>query len=181
MHMSTSMRAGRGGALEPLHGALPLGHGLHLRGGRAVRRQGGRIGCDEAVQGIVQAAAGQSSWVCMPTECSCAQDAEGRWNRFTGRYPWDPGCICAGDAQYGGTGAPKEGSCFGAAPNVDHSNERVRQVRRPSAYCLIAYQMEVSNVDHSNERVWQVRGRLPQRYPTAVWWTLASGLFSRMG
>jgi alpha-amylase len=58
----------------------------------------------------------------------CAQDGEGRWNRFTGRYPWDASCICAGDAAYGGSGGAKEGACFGAAPNVDHTNERVRQV-----------------------------------------------------
>lgn len=66
--------------------------------------------------------------LCADAHWMRAQDGEGRWNRFTGRYPWDPSCICAGDPQYGGTGAPKEGSCFGAAPNVDHSNERVRQV-----------------------------------------------------
>ena len=39
--------AGRGGALEQVHGALPLGRGLHLRGRPPVRRQrrgeGGRL------------------------------------------------------------------------------------------------------------------------------------------
>ena len=56
------------------------------------------------------------------------QDGEGRWNHYTGRYAWDPSCICSGDEQYAGTGQPKEGSCFGAAPNLDHSSERVRKV-----------------------------------------------------
>ncbi|CAL5228346.1 g11459 [Coccomyxa viridis] len=59
--------------------------------------------------------------------CAGKQDSKGRWNQYTGRYAWDAGCICSGDEQYGGTGQPKEGSCFGAAPNVDHSNERVRK------------------------------------------------------
>ena len=56
------------------------------------------------------------------------QDSQGRWNQYTGRYAWDEGCVCCGDEQYGGTGHPKEGSSFGAAPNVDHSNGRVRKV-----------------------------------------------------
>ncbi len=56
------------------------------------------------------------------------QDSEGRWNQYTGQYAWDASCICSGDEQYGGTGQPKEGSSFCAAPNVDHSNEHVRKV-----------------------------------------------------
>ena len=56
------------------------------------------------------------------------QDSQGRWNQYTGRYAWDESCVCCGDEQYGGTGQPKEGSSFGAAPNVDHSNGRVRKV-----------------------------------------------------
>ncbi len=59
------------------------------------------------------------------------QDSQGRWNQYTGRYAWDEGCVCCGDEQYGGTGHPKEGSSFGAAPNVDHSNGRVRKVTVP--------------------------------------------------
>ena len=56
------------------------------------------------------------------------QDSQGRWNQYTGRYAWDESCVCCGDEQYGGTGQPKEGSSFGAAPNVDHSSGRVRKV-----------------------------------------------------
>ena len=65
----------------------------------------------------------------VPMTCTgTLQDSQGRWNQYTGRYAWDPSCICSGDEQFAGTGQPKEGSCFGAAPNVDHSSERVRKV-----------------------------------------------------
>lgn len=57
------------------------------------------------------------------------QDSSGRWNQFSGRYAWDTSCICSGNPAYGGTGAEKQGSNFEAAPNVDHTSERVRRVR----------------------------------------------------
>lgn len=57
------------------------------------------------------------------------QDSSGRWNQFSGRYAWDESCICSGNPAYGGTGAEKQGSAFDAAPNVDHTSERVRKVR----------------------------------------------------
>ena len=58
------------------------------------------------------------------------QDSSGRWNQFSGRYAWDESCICSGNPQYGGTGATKQGSDFDAAPNVDHTSDRVRNVSR---------------------------------------------------
>ncbi|CAL8471337.1 g10879 [Coccomyxa elongata] len=59
--------------------------------------------------------------------CAGKQDDQGRWNQFTGQYSWDESCVCSGDEAYGGTGKEKEGLSFGAAPNIDHTNERVRQ------------------------------------------------------
>ncbi|KAK9822846.1 hypothetical protein WJX81_002820 [Elliptochloris bilobata] len=59
--------------------------------------------------------------------CAGKQDSSGRWNQFSGRYAWDKSCICSGNPAYGGTGAQKQGSDFDAAPNVDHTSERVRQ------------------------------------------------------
>ena len=47
---------------------------------------------------------------------------------FTGRYDWDASCVCSNDPQYGGTGAAKTTAGFDCAPNIDHSNPRVRQV-----------------------------------------------------
>jgi alpha-amylase len=61
------------------------------------------------------------------------QDDKGRWNQFTGKYSWDESCICCDDEAYGGTGEKKDGAPFGAAPNIDHSNDRVRKV------CIIGF------------------------------------------
>lgn len=66
---------------------------------------------------------------CRTLKYSDVQDDQGRWNQFTGQYSWDESCVCSGDESYGGTGKEKEGSIFGAAPNIDHTNERVRQVQ----------------------------------------------------
>lgn len=57
------------------------------------------------------------------------QDEAGRWNVFTGRYSWDASCVCSNDPQYGGTGAAKTTAGFDCAPNIDHANPRVRQVK----------------------------------------------------
>lgn len=66
-----------------------------------------------------------------------SQDSTGRWNEFSGRYPWDKSCICSGNAAFGGTGAEKQGSDFDAAPNVDHTSERVRQVRTKQGRLIV--------------------------------------------
>ena len=67
------------------------------------------------------------------------QDSSGRWNQFSGRYAWDTSCICSGNPAYGGTGAEKQGSNFEAAPNIDHTSERVRRVRPRSMIQLSLY------------------------------------------
>ncbi|KAK9785022.1 hypothetical protein WJX73_001793 [Symbiochloris irregularis] len=59
--------------------------------------------------------------------CAGRQNSKGQWNQFDGRYPWGEDCLCSSPKQFGGTGAKKEGDVFGAAPNIDHQNERVRQ------------------------------------------------------
>ena len=50
----------------------------------------------------------------------------GKWNQFGGRLAWDESAICRGNEAFGGTGAPSSGEPYPAAPNIDHSNERVR-------------------------------------------------------
>ena len=92
------------------------------------------------------------------------QDSKGRWNQYTGRYAWDAGCICSGDEQYGGTGQPKEGSCFGAAPNVDHSNERVRKVTpcpHFTAFCIIS----LPDISASSLRLHAARSTCQGQFP----------------
>jgi alpha-amylase len=58
--------------------------------------------------------------------CAHAQK-NGKWNQFGGRLAWDESAICRGNEQFGGTGAPSTGEPYGAAPNIDHSNAKVRQ------------------------------------------------------
>eukprot|EP00884_Botryococcus_braunii_P017321 jgi/Botrbrau1/4272/Bobra.0390s0012.1 len=63
--------------------------------------------------------------------CAKEQGLDGKWNKYTGRYPWDHTHITPQPAnKFGGTGRPKDETRFRvyeAAPNVDHTNERVRQ------------------------------------------------------
>ena len=57
----------------------------------------------------------------------CAHSQKnGKWNQFGGRLAWDESAICRGNEAFGGTGAPSSGEPYPAAPNIDHSNERVR-------------------------------------------------------
>lgn len=55
------------------------------------------------------------------------QDEQGRWNKFGGRLAWDKSAICNNNHDYGGTGGRKTGEDYTAAPNIDHTQERVRQ------------------------------------------------------
>ena len=66
-----------------------------------------------------------------------AQDDQGHWNRFTGRYAWDASCVCSNSKpEFAGRGAAKVCAGFDCAPNIDHSQPRVRQVR----LCSCAFQ-----------------------------------------
>lgn len=58
--------------------------------------------------------------------CAHTQDEQGRWNRFGGRLPWDESAICCNNQRFGGKGAHKTGDDYVAAPNIDHTQERVR-------------------------------------------------------
>jgi alpha-amylase len=58
--------------------------------------------------------------------CAHTQDEQGRWNRFGGRLPWDETAVCCNNPAFGGRGGHKTGEDYTAAPNIDHTNERVR-------------------------------------------------------
>ena len=58
--------------------------------------------------------------------CAHTQDGSGRWNRFGGRLPWDETAICCNNPAFGGRGAHKTGEDYTAAPNIDHTNPKVR-------------------------------------------------------
>ena len=55
------------------------------------------------------------------------QDEAGRWNKYGGRLPWDTSAICCNNPVFGGTGNHKTGEDYVAAPNIDHTQEFVRQ------------------------------------------------------
>ncbi|KAF5840255.1 glycoside hydrolase superfamily [Dunaliella salina] len=59
--------------------------------------------------------------------CAQFQSEDGRWNKYGGKMNWDETAICCGNDQFGGRGNPKQGDDYGAAPNIDHSQEFVRR------------------------------------------------------
>ncbi len=66
--------------------------------------------------------------VVMNHRCASARDEKGRWNVYhypDGKMWWERWALVRGD--FGGTGAPDTGEDFGAAPDVDHTNARVRK------------------------------------------------------
>mmetsp|Transcript_26573 Transcript_26573/g.67656 ORF Transcript_26573/g.67656 Transcript_26573/m.67656 type:complete len:709 (-) Transcript_26573:349-2475(-) len=58
--------------------------------------------------------------------CASQQGPDGKWNKFGGRLAWDATAICSNNPAYGGRGGPKQGDDYAAAPNVDHTQERIR-------------------------------------------------------
>jgi len=58
--------------------------------------------------------------------CATYHDDYGRWNRFGGKLDWGPWAICPENPQFGGTGNRGTGEDYGPAPNIDHTNEKVR-------------------------------------------------------
>lgn len=59
--------------------------------------------------------------------CAHYQDDGKRWNKFGGRLAWDATMICCNNPEYGGRGNHKTGEDYTAAPNIDHTNERVQK------------------------------------------------------
>jgi alpha-amylase len=59
--------------------------------------------------------------------CAHYQGPDGKWNKFGGRLAWDSSVVCSNNAAYGGTGGRKKTEDYPAAPNLDHSQERVRK------------------------------------------------------
>lgn len=62
-----------------------------------------------------------------PLTLMLEQDEQGRWNKFGGRLPWGPEAICSNNPTFGGKGNHKTGEDYVAAPNIDHTNPRVRE------------------------------------------------------
>lgn len=58
--------------------------------------------------------------------CATYQSPDGKWNRFGGRLAWDQRAICNNNPAWGGRGNHKTGDDYPAAPNIDHTQEFVR-------------------------------------------------------
>ena len=59
--------------------------------------------------------------------CTQLLQEDGKWNKFGGRLAWDKSYICNNNPEFGGTGSHKLQEDYVAAPNLDHSQERVRK------------------------------------------------------
>ncbi|KAK9829872.1 hypothetical protein WJX72_008358 [[Myrmecia] bisecta] len=59
--------------------------------------------------------------------CAHSQGDDGKWNKFGGRLAWDKSVICSNNFAFGGTGHAKTGEDYTAAPNIDHTQDRVRK------------------------------------------------------
>ncbi|XP_050236433.1 alpha-amylase 3, chloroplastic isoform X2 [Mercurialis annua] len=59
--------------------------------------------------------------------CADFQNQNGVWNVFGGRLKWDDRAIVADDPHFQGRGNKSSGEFFHAAPNIDHSQDFVRE------------------------------------------------------
>ncbi|KAL8137896.1 hypothetical protein V2J09_003897 [Rumex salicifolius] len=58
--------------------------------------------------------------------CAQQQNSNGVWNIFGGRLNWDDRAVVADDPHFQGRGNKSSGDNFHAAPNIDHSQDFVR-------------------------------------------------------
>lgn len=58
--------------------------------------------------------------------CATYQSSDGKWNKFGGRLAWDNSAICNNNPAWDGRGAHKTGDDYPAAPNIDHTQEKIR-------------------------------------------------------
>lgn len=58
--------------------------------------------------------------------CATYQSSDGKWNKFGGRLAWDNSAICNNNPAWDGRGAHKTGDDYPAAPNIDHTQERIQ-------------------------------------------------------
>ncbi|KAM7269841.1 hypothetical protein ACFE04_025338 [Oxalis oulophora] len=59
--------------------------------------------------------------------CAHSQNQNGVWNIFGGRLNWDDRAVVGDDPHFQGKGNKSSGDNFHAAPNIDHSQEFVRE------------------------------------------------------
>jgi hypothetical protein len=59
--------------------------------------------------------------------CAEFQGPNGVWNQFGGKLDWDQRAIVGDDPTFQGRGNGSSGESFGAAPNIDHSQDFVKE------------------------------------------------------
>jgi alpha-amylase len=59
--------------------------------------------------------------------CAEAQDDAGRWNQYTGKIAWDARAVTCENPDFGGKGARGTGEDYLPAPNIDHTQDFVRE------------------------------------------------------
>lgn len=59
--------------------------------------------------------------------CASEQDEAGIWNKYGGKLAWDAKAIVGDDKTFRGRGNRSSGDSFGAAPNIDHSQDFVKR------------------------------------------------------
>mmetsp|Transcript_15499 Transcript_15499/g.50958 ORF Transcript_15499/g.50958 Transcript_15499/m.50958 type:complete len:495 (-) Transcript_15499:35-1519(-) len=119
--------------------------------------------------------------------CADAQDASGVWNVFSNRsFPdgegaWGAWAIAGNDGVFHGEGEPNSGqSLYDAAPDLDHTNDRVRSaVKRWLAWLREEIGFEGFRFDYVKgfgaafvgEYVSEAKGRLnvAEHWPEAAW------------
>ncbi|KAF5746683.1 alpha-amylase 3 chloroplastic [Tripterygium wilfordii] len=68
--------------------------------------------------------------------CATYQNPNGVWNIFGGRLNWDDRAVVADDPHFQGRGNKSSGDNFHAAPNIDHSQDFVREDIKEWLYWL---------------------------------------------
>lgn len=88
-------------------------------------RYGSEAELRECIQGLHGVGIKVLADIVINHRCAQYQGHDGKWNKFGGRLPWDAGAICSGNREFGGTGNPKRGDDYSAAPNIDHTQVRL--------------------------------------------------------